>query len=485
MRSLSVSFQSDTFSVPMTKREKPAPHAVSDRALTPSQNVAQKQAETRPASRKSTPDRKRSPLKGKYGTDESENSKPVDVSHGRLVDQHRWPSRAGGKVSSNALTRSMDLTHKTAKPSPFPNVGIGTSSFRRMSFPDGRSKPLQKSAASLNMEVDMHSVYNKLQESGLQNPVSSNPLERMGLVTPALRSQSLPTPVSRPPSPNKASVLSSSISRGVSPSRTRALNPTARGISPSQTRPSSPSRQSNSSTSVLSFIADIRKGKKSAHHIEDAHLLRLIHNRHLQWRYANARAAAALFAQEVTAEKTLYNVWRTTSELWDSVSKKQLDLQELRLKLKLHSVLTEQMAYLEDWVSIEEDHTSSLAQAIRDLQSSTIRLPVSEGARADVETVKAAVSSAVDVMQAMGSSICSILSRAEGMNCLVSELADLATQERAMLDECESLLASTIAMQVEEYSLRTHLIQLKQTSKNVQQLANGNRHTYMTAPMLT
>lgn len=34
------------------------------------------------------------------------------------------------------------------------------------------------------------------------------------------------------------------------------------------------------------------------------------------------------------------------------------------------------------------------------------------------------------------------------MNCLVSELADVAAQERAMLDECEALLATTEAMQV-------------------------------------
>lgn len=38
------------------------------------------------------------------------------------------------------------------------------------------------------------------------------------------------------------------------------------------------------------------------------------------------------------------------------------------------------------------------------------------------------------------------------MNCLVSELADLAAQERAMLDECEALFASTAAMQVRQIS---------------------------------
>lgn len=47
----------------------------------------------------------------------------------------------------------------------------------------------------------------------------------------------------------------------------------------------------------------------------------------------------------------------------------------------LHINWLVQMAYLEDWVSIERDHTSSLAWAIGDLQSSTLRLPVCGGAR--------------------------------------------------------------------------------------------------------
>ena len=45
-------------------------------------------------------------------------------------------------------------------------------------------------------------------------------------------------------------------------------------------------------------------------------------------------------------QRRLYNVWRTTSELWDSVTEKRIDLQELRLKLKLYSVLKEQVMSL-------------------------------------------------------------------------------------------------------------------------------------------
>lgn len=482
MRSLSVSFQSDAFSLPISKREKPVNHALADRTLRPPSNVAHKQSETvTPASRKPTPDRKRSPLKGKNSADQSENFRPVEGVHSRLVEQHRWPSRAGGKLSASTVSRSIDLGGKASRNSSLPQSGSGVPSLRRWSL-DGMTKPLQKSASDLLALVssdeggkqgigDCSADDNSLQ---LHKPVSSNVLERSKLMNPAIRSQSLPVHGSRTSSPNKASVTSSSISRGFSPSRAKRVSPApSRGPSPSRSRPSSPSRQSSNPTSVLSFIADIKKGKKTANYIEDAHQLRLLYNRQLQWRYANATADAVLSSQKEKAELTLYSIWRRMSDLRDSVMKKRIKLQQLTLKLKLYAVLNEQLAYLDEWSGIDRDHAESLSQAIKDLQASTLRLPVTGGARGDIQTVKAAVCSAVDIMQAMGSSICHILSQVEEMNCLVSELADVVAQERAMLDECEAFLASTSAMQVEEYSLRTHLVQLKEAWINDQLIA-GN-----------
>ncbi|KAM3269933.1 AUGMIN subunit 8 [Capsicum chacoense] len=460
MRSLSVSFQSDTFSLPVGKREKPAPHALCDRTLRPSSNVVVKQGETSPGSRKAgTPERRRSPLKG-------ENSRPVDSLNARLVDQHRWPSRVNRKVpSGTSMNRSIDLSDKNG------NTRSVTPSLRRLSL-DGYSRPLQKSASDLLslVSVDDNSL-------SLQKSRPSTSLDRTVLGNPVARSQTASAPGSRVPSPNKASVLSSSASRGVSPSRTKSVPsaPSSRGPSPSRIRPSSPSRQQpKTATSVLSFIADIKKGKKAANHIEDVHQLRLLYNRHLQWRFANARSDAALHAQKVKAEKTLYNVWINTSDLWASVIKKRIALQQVKLRLKLFAVLNEQLTYLDEWASIEGDHTSSLSHAILDLQACTLRLPITGRAKGDIDIVKEAVCSAVDVMQAMGSSMRFILSRVEGMNCLVSELADVAAQERAMLDESEALLASTAAMQVEEYSIRSHLIQLKQAWRNDELLILGN-----------
>jgi len=144
---------------------------------------------------------------------------------------------------------------------------------------------------------EVNSFDDKLQRvSGAQKLVTSSVSDRISLVTPVVRSQSLPAPGSRPASPSRTS-----INRGVSPSRTRPSTP-SRGVSPSRIRPSSVSVQPNNSTSVLSFIADFKKGKKGASYIEDAHQIRLLYNRYLQWRFANARAEAVLYIQKVTAE---------------------------------------------------------------------------------------------------------------------------------------------------------------------------------------
>lgn len=318
MRSLSVSFQSDTISIPISKKEKPVPNASSDRSLRPSSNVAHKHTETPGTlSRKATPERKRSPLKGKNAPDQSENSRPVDGLHIRPIDHHRWPSRIGGKVSSNSLAKSADHVEKIVRNSATAVPGVGLSSLRKIHTSDtGLRKPIQKSASDLaarllsldeigRVRSEAKSIdANSQRVTGPCKLISASSSERSALAAPTVRSQSLPTPGSRPSSPSRTSVLSSS--RGVSPSRARPSTPPPRGVSPSRIRSSTTASQPNSSTSVLSFIADVKKGKKSASYIDDAHQLRLLYNRYLQWRFANARAEAVLYIQKLTAEVEFY-----------------------------------------------------------------------------------------------------------------------------------------------------------------------------------
>ncbi|KAH9608148.1 hypothetical protein KSS87_000079 [Heliosperma pusillum] len=447
MRRLSVSFQSDSISIPVSKKEKVVSHVPSDRTLKPSSNVAHRQAEINSGPRKPTPERKRSPLKVKSPPHQSENSRPVDGAQARLIDQHRWPSRTGGKLSASMLTKSVDLsdTNKGKIPNFINHPISGLTSLRRFSS-EGIPRVLQKTSIDHSQQSEFEDHISAL---GLRMKAVDDSLIRgstLQKVIPGTSVRSSLLPVSRMASPSRASV-----SRGTpSPAKTRPSTPTqSRGTSPSRIRQSSPTRQSSNTTSVLSFVADIKKGKKT-NQLEDAHQLRLLHNRQLQWRFAKARADTALFIQKISVEETLYNVWETNLELWDSVLRKRIELQQLNLDLKLDLVLGEQMTCLEDWVLLDEDLSSSLNGVIEDLEASTLRLPVSGGAKADIDSLKIAISSAADVMQMMGSSICSLLSKAEAINGLVSELAELAGHERALLNECDDLLTSSAAAQVSD-----------------------------------
>uniref|UniRef100_A0A199UBT9 Uncharacterized protein n=1 Tax=Manihot esculenta TaxID=3983 RepID=A0A199UBT9_MANES len=79
--------------------------------------------------------------------------------------------------------------------------------------------------------------------------------------------------------------------------------------------------------------------------IVDAHMLRLLYNRYLQWRFVNARADASFMLHRLNAEKILWNVWVTISELQHSVILKRIKLLLLRQKLKLTSILKGQVRF--------------------------------------------------------------------------------------------------------------------------------------------
>ncbi|KAG8050170.1 hypothetical protein GUJ93_ZPchr0009g1654 [Zizania palustris] len=79
--------------------------------------------------------------------------------------------------------------------------------------------------------------------------------------------------------------------------------------------------------------------------------------------------------------------------------------------------------------------------------ASPLRLSVTSGARADAVALKNAVSSAVDIMQGLGSSVRYMLPKVNGRAYLVSELKVIAGQEKAMLDESRELLAMSAKLQ--------------------------------------
>nr|KJB79439.1 hypothetical protein B456_013G049800 [Gossypium raimondii] len=379
-RSLSVSFQGESYSLPISK----AKAQVGSTLI-----------------RKATPERRRAtPVR-----DHGENSKPAD--------QQLWPARnrkgnSGPGSGSNLLSRSFDysgerkdfgsgavlakslqqsmmfdessrrvsfdggsrlsldlgsseLLKEANKLNPDSNSLIETSNELTASDTDsissgstnsgtGRSGNLKGKNGPRNIVVsarfwqETNSRLRRLQDPG--SPLSSSPGSRIG--SPAKFSQprrvscdsAVASPIRcsiRPASPSKLWTSSASTltpSRGLSPGRVRNAVSGKEMISNAVNTPS-----------ILSFSVDIRRGKKGEDRIVDAHTLRLFYNGYLQWRFANARADAAFIVQKLSAEKNLWNAWVTTSELRHSVTLKRIKLLLLRQKLKLTSILKRQVRF--------------------------------------------------------------------------------------------------------------------------------------------
>ncbi|OWM80647.1 hypothetical protein CDL15_Pgr006677 [Punica granatum] len=475
-RSLSVSFQGDSFPLQVNKAKSAISRSPSPSTL-----------------RRGTPERR----------------KPASAATTPApVEQHRWPARLR---SPNALSRSVDITDERRKlggsktgsvvralqssmildarssldtrlsssklnnagsRKPAEVNGVNNAGTRLDATSDCLSSDSESGGGSINgsnalrgprgivvparFMQEMNNRSRRQMEPG--SPVSKNNVLKTMASTPKSTGPKKPgfdSPVSspkgilntrgqspirgavRPASPSKLSSWAASSPRGMSPSRVRgAVGETL----------ADNGNTIGSTPSISSFAVEVRKGKIGENRIFDAHAMRLLHNRLLQWRFVNARADSALSAQQVNAERSLYNAWVSITRLRESVQTKRFQLQLQRENMKLAAILKGQMVYLEEWASVERDYSSSLAGATEALMASTIRLPIT-GAKGDIQKMKNAISSAVDVMQAMASSICLLLSKVGNVNNSVTELANVVAKERALLDKCRDLLSAAAALQ--------------------------------------
>ncbi|KAI3497382.1 hypothetical protein L1887_39949 [Cichorium endivia] len=477
-RSLSVSFQGEAFSLPISKT-KATPTSPNSTTF-----------------RKGTPERKRAGTPLRVG-DHAENTKPTD--------QHRWPARTR-QSNQTVLSKSLSLDCGVEKSNIIGSGNVIRALHQSMNMDSRRasvdgggrlsldlgntvlSNPIQQNPNGNSSDTDSvssgstsgvqehrtrgavmsakfwqetSSRMRRLQDPGAQfstSPVSkvtpSKLARKFSSDGPLLSPRTMASPNRmRPASPSKlmTSSVTSSPARGmISPRRNSVSGIVSSGF--------------GETPSVLSFAVDVRRGKVGENRIVDAHLLRLFYNRQLQWRFVNARNEDTLLKQRHSSEKNLWNAWITISDLRDSVTKKRHRLQLLRQKLKLASILKEQIAFLEDWASLDKDHSISLLGAIEALKASTLRLPVG-GAIADLQSMKDVISSALDVMQTMCLSICSLCVKVEEVNSMVMELANVCAKEQALLRICKGLLSMLAALKVKDCSLRTHMLQTKCVKK--------------------
>uniref|UniRef100_A0A0E0LGD6 Uncharacterized protein n=1 Tax=Oryza punctata TaxID=4537 RepID=A0A0E0LGD6_ORYPU len=258
-----------------------------------------------------------------------------------------------------------------------------------------------------------------------------------------LTSPSPKTTAPAPPTTTKKKSVKSLFNGLLSSPFSRTLPKQPPPTKPAAISPASPSPARSSATVAASAVPGKLQAQGKA---EEEHQLRLLHNRHLQWRLTNAVAGAAISAQELNAEKQLCGAWVSILGMRKSIALKKLELQLLRQNCKVLNILKGQMEYLEEWSLLENKYASnSLSGTVEALNATVLRLPVSDGAVADFQAVKNAVGSAVDLART---------------NVLVSQLSQIARQEQVLMAQCRELLSTLAVMHVKYSSLQGQMIQL-------------------------
>ncbi|CAO2206868.1 unnamed protein product [Urochloa humidicola] len=404
----------------------------------------------------SAAERKRSPFRGSTNNtgDQCENARPSE-SHGNRVteQQHRWPGMMmTGRGVAGLTSTSSAPAERASRSVSSPNASAGCSP-RRMHPSEGTGNCLKRPSNEM-----AKIAHRRRKDKADSSSDTSQTSESSKSTCRPCKAISSPVPVLQ---------RSKSLRQGLS----AALSTSRSCQSPSRTRPLTTCRsksdlsaaQSGVDQPMFNYIVDARKGKKNAGRIENIHQLRLLNNRYLQWRFVNALSEDTL-SKKNGVENVLYSVCKSILTQRDDLTITRINVQHLHQELNLYNILTEQIGYLEQWLVLEEESTCTVAEAIKALQASTLCLPVTSGAQADRVAVRNAISSAVDVMQALSSSIFYLQSKVEDRTSLVSELLVMARQEKVALDQCKELLATTAKRQVQETSLRTHLMQLREGS---------------------
>ncbi|XP_074585402.1 AUGMIN subunit 8-like isoform X2 [Curcuma longa] len=415
IRSLSSSFQSESLAISVSKREKLVAKSSSVKSINSPSNVVS--------------ERKRTPLRGRNTSDQLENLTPRENSNTKVIDRHRWPSMMGGRLSANGsvdlsdkVSRSArrvasqrissnktDLTSSSA--SRHPQISLSNAAEQLFDDEGGRLeqnvKPVVNSSSQATMRSSSAKRSTSTQSSSIPSLWRPSSASTLSAVNPGLRHSSLSSTRSsiipgllRPSSPSNVLSTSSFTSRSMlSPLRTRASTPV------------SLSSNVTSTSSIFKCNSDWQRGKLGASDIEDAHQLKLRYSTSLQWRFINAQTNETLSIQRMGTENALRSVWNSISILRNSVLMKRIDVQRLQQEMKLGVILMGQMMSLEQWAALEKEHCSFLSGAIEALNTNILRLPMIEGAKADVIDTRNAVSSAVDMLHAIGPSIFHLLSK--------------------------------------------------------------------------
>ncbi|KAF8087843.1 hypothetical protein N665_0565s0029 [Sinapis alba] len=204
---------------------------------------------------------------------------------------------------------------------------------------------------------------------------------------------------------------------------------------------------------------DTKRQKKVLGQQADARSLKLLHNRYLQWRFANANADVKTQAQKVEAERMFCSLGLKMSELSDSVHKKRIELQGLMRVKALKEIVEPQMPLLEQWTTLEEDYSTSLSETSEALLNASLRLPLDVDIKVETKELAEVLAVASKSMEGIVQNIGQFLPKTQEIESLLSELARVSSREKVAVEDCGVALLKTHSSHFEDCYLRSQFIQ--------------------------
>ncbi|KAJ0259234.1 Protein ENDOSPERM DEFECTIVE 1 [Hirschfeldia incana] len=205
--------------------------------------------------------------------------------------------------------------------------------------------------------------------------------------------------------------------------------------------------------------ADTKRQKKVSGQQADAHSSKLLRNRYLQWRFANADADVMTRAQKGEAERMFCSLGLKMSELSDSVHKKRIELQGLMRVKALKEIVEPQMPLLEQWTTLEDEYSDSLSETSKALLNASLRLPLDVDIKVEMKELAEVLAVASKSMEGIVQSIGQLMPKTQEIESLLSELARVSSREKVAVQDCGVALLKTHSSHVEDCFLRSQLVQ--------------------------
>ncbi|KAI3812225.1 hypothetical protein L1987_16932 [Smallanthus sonchifolius] len=245
---------------------------------------------------------------------------------------------------------------------------------------------------------------------------------------------------------------------------------------------SKPPTSSRGKKNLLHMGLDLIKGKKGGSklpsspasdtgtNVEHVYRLRLLQNSLVQWWYVNARAQHVHENIAAQSENKLLCGYESVAKMRQSVVQKRLQLHKEKQEINLNLILQSQTKMLEAWGDMERRHILNVSVMKDYLHAVVCMIPLIEGAKVDLESATMAFQQTSHLVATIKSMLSSVSLTADHETMVtLSELAEVVTQEKLLLEECFEHLRVISTLEIQERDLRCSIIAMNSSDEQQRQ----------------